>query len=228
MATNPNIETILFDLDGTLVDYERPPNELLQHAFEQADVAPFFEIGDYLDRFHEHTGPGVSIDEVRARCFEDIAESQGRDPQASRAVAEVYAAERDHSQVSPLSGAHELLETLGEEYRLGLVTNGPPEMQTTKLEAAGLTDYFETLVFAGHDTAAKPDSEPFKVALDSLDSNPENALHVGNSISSDVAGAHAAGVGSVWVPRKTGVEPEPKPNYSFDSLSALRARPWSA
>ncbi|WP_158056151.1 HAD family hydrolase [Halorussus halophilus] len=224
---NSDIETILFDLDGTLVDYERPPTELLDHAFRRAGVEPFFEIGDYLDRFHEHTGPNVSIDEVRARCFEAIAESYGRDPEVSREIAEIYAAERDHSQVAPLPGAHDLLETLASEYRLGLVTNGPPGMQTTKLEAAGLTDYFEELVFAGHDTAAKPEAEPFEVALNALDSTPERTLHVGNSISSDVAGAHAAGVGSVWVPAERGVEPEPKPNYAFDSLASLEARPWA-
>ena len=227
MPTDPDIETILFDLDGTLVDYERPPEVLLEHAFRRADVAPFFEIGDYLDRFHDHTGPDVSIDEIRARCFESIAESENRDPECARAVAAVYGDERNHSKVAPLPGAHDLLDALEGDHRLGLVTNGPPEMQTTKLEAAGLTDYFETVVFAGHDTAAKPEVEPFEVALDALDSTPERALHVGNSLSSDVAGAHAAGVGSVWMPMTNGVEPDPEPHYAVESLGDLEVRPWT-
>ncbi|WP_276279520.1 HAD family hydrolase [Halorussus caseinilyticus] len=225
-----DIDAVLFDLDGTLVEYERPPGELLDLAFESAGEDSFFDVGEYFDRFGDHLAPGVSIAEGRANCFAEIAADRGHAPERGRAVADAFAAERDHSRVECLPGARETLDELADDHALGVVTNGPPEMQTTKLEAAGLADCFETVVFAGHDAAAKPDPEPFEVALADLGATADRAVHVGNSLSSDVAGAHAAGVGSVWVPSEEGVEPDPEPHYALSSLERLAdsERPWKS
>jgi len=214
-------DAVLFDLDGTLVEYERSPGELLALAFESAGVEPFFAVEEYFDRFEDHLAPGVSIAEGRANCFATIADDRGFDPERGRTVAEAFREERDQSRVECLPGATELLDALAADHALGVVTNGPPEMQATKLEAAGLADRFETVVFAGHDAAAKPDPEPFEVALSELGVEPDRAVHVGDSLSSDVAGAHAAGLRSVWVPAEEGVEPDPEPHYRFPSLSPL-------
>ncbi|USZ67576.1 HAD family hydrolase [Halorussus salilacus] len=220
------IDTVLFDLDGTLVEYERTPGEVLEIAFERAGVEPLFEVEAYFERFDDHLGPGVSIAEGRANCFAELAADRGRDPELGRAVADAFADARDQSRVRPLPGAREALDALADECALGVVTNGPPGMQTTKLEAAGLADAFEAVVFAGHDTASKPDPEPFEAALSELNSSPDRAVHVGNSLSSDVAGAHAAGLRSAWVPADEGVKPDPEPHYAFGSLSALRDATW--
>ncbi|MFC4447656.1 HAD family hydrolase [Halorussus aquaticus] len=224
--TSGEVDAVLFDLDGTLVEYERSTERLLDLAFESAGVEPFFDVTEYLDRFGDHLGPGVSIVEGRANCFAEIAEGHGRDPDLGRRVADAFAAERDQSRVECLPGAVEVVDALADDHALGVVTNGPPEMQTTKLEAAGLADRFETVVFAGHDAAAKPDPEPFEVALTELDSAADRAVHVGNSLSSDVAGAHAAGLQSVWVPAEADAEPDPAPHYSLPSLAELREVPW--
>lgn len=218
----PNhVDTVLFDLDGTLVEYERTTGELLDLAFEAAGVDPFFEVSEYFDRYNDHLSPGMSIAEGRARCFAAIAEDRDRDPELGRRVADAFADERDHSRVEPLPGARAVVESLAEELSVGVVTNGPPEMQTTKLAAAGLADHFETVVFAGHDTLPKPDPEPFEVALSDLGASADRAIHIGNSLSSDVAGAHAAGLRSAWVPAEDGVEPDPKPHHAFESLAEI-------
>ena len=223
------VDAVLFDLDGTLVEYERSPAQLLALAFESEGVDPFFDVTEYFDRFDDHLAPGVSIVEGRANCFAAIADDCGRDPDLGRRVADAFAAERDHSRVDCLPGATEALDALAEDHALGVVTNGPPEMQTAKLTAAGLADRFETVMFAGHDAAAKPDPEPFEVALADLGAAADRAVHVGNSLSSDVAGAHAAGLRSVWVPAETGVDPDPEPHHSLSSLDQLAAAgrpPW--
>jgi putative hydrolase of the HAD superfamily len=217
-------DAVLFDLDGTLVEYERSPGQLLSLAFEAVGTEPFFDVSEYFDRFEDHLAPGVSIREGRANCFAAIAEDCGRDPERGRALAEAFAEERDHARVERLPGARDALDALATDHVLGVVTNGPPEMQTTKLEASGLADYFETVVFGGHDAAAKPDPEPFEVALADLGVAADRAIHVGNSLSSDVAGAHAAGLRSAWVLAEQGVEPEPEPHHAFESLADLGER----
>jgi len=222
----PAVDAVLFDLDGTLVEYDRSPADLLEVAFEAAAVEPFFGVEAYLDRFDDHLGPDVSIADGRANCFAEIAERRGRAPDLGRRVAAAYASERDQSRVSALPGAVEALDALAADHALGAVTNGPPEMQTAKLEAAGLADRFETVVFAGHETPPKPDPEPFAVALDALGVPADRAVHVGNSLSSDVAGAHAAGLRSAWVPAESGADPDPEPHYALASLAELRRTPW--
>ncbi|NHN59892.1 MULTISPECIES: HAD family hydrolase [Halorussus] len=224
-----DVDAVLFDLDGTLVEYERSPAELLDLAFESVGVDPFFDATAYFDRYDDHLGPGVSIAEGRANCFAAIAADRGRDPDLGRRVADAFAAKRDHSRVEHLPGAVEAVDALAADHALGVVTNGPPEMQATKLAAAGLADRFETVVFAGHDAAAKPDPEPFEVALADLGAAADRAVHVGNSLSSDVAGAHAAGLRSVWVPAESGVEPVPEPHHALSSLERLAGSgrpPW--
>ncbi|WP_135853914.1 HAD family hydrolase [Halorussus salinus] len=214
-------DAVLFDLDGTLVEYERSPGRLLGLAFESAGVAPFFDVSEYFDRFEDHLAPGVSIAEGRANCFAAIADDSGLDPERGRAVAEAFREERDQSRVECLPGATAALDALAADHALGVVTNGPPEMQATKLEAAGLAHRFETVVFAGHDAAAKPDPEPFEVALSELGIEPDRAVHVGDSLSSDVAGAHAAGLRSVWVSAEENrtANPDPVPDSSVSSLT---------
>ncbi|PSP90201.1 haloacid dehalogenase [Halobacteriales archaeon QS_4_69_34] len=218
------VEVVLFDVDDTLCAYRRSGAELLSIAFERVGVEPFFELADYHARYGEFVGSTDSVAELRAACFAAIAEARGRGRDLGRAVAAVYADERDHEAVDFVPGAREAVDALGVEYRLGVVTNGAPGMQAAKLAGLGLDDAFETVVHAGYGVPAKPDPEPFRRALAALDAAPESTVHVGNSLASDVAGARAAGVRSAWL--DDGSEPDPVPDYRLGSMADLREPPW--
>lgn len=219
-----SVDTVLFDIDGTLCEYRRSRHELLANSFETAGVSPFFTIEDYIARYDEFTVDADSIEELRAACFAALADERGYDPDLGRSVAETYTADRDHSNVRFLPGAHEALTTLSDDHRVGVVTNGAPEMQAQKLAALGLDDSFETIVHAGYDAPAKPDPEPFHRALAALDADPDSTVHIGNSLAADIAGAHAAGLGSVWL--DDGTEPDPVPDYTLASMEELTEPPW--
>lgn len=213
-------EAVLFDLDDTLCTYRETADDILPRCFEQADVEPFFTPAEYYEAFVHYLGDVESIQALRRRCFADFAREQGLDPAAGRAVASAYTDERDASDVEPLGTASETVAAVAEHSRVGLVTNGPPETQQRKLDTVGLGDAFDTVVFAGHETPAKPDPAPFERALSALDVDPDRALHVGNSLSSDVAGAQAAGIDAVWLDDGT-TDPDPTPEYVLDSLDDL-------
>jgi len=220
-----DVDAALFDLDGTLVEYERSVEELLALSFDAVGVEPCFSAAAYRDRFEAVVEREDPPDDVRAQCFAELAAEAGRDPELGRTISAAYDAERDHSRVRLLPGAADVLDALEADHRLGLVTNGPPDMQHPKLDATGLRERFETVVFAGNDTAAKPAPEPFHHALDALDADPERSVYVGNSLRADVAGAHAAGCRSVWVPAEHD-EPDPEPHYTAASLTDLHPVPW--
>jgi len=187
---------LLFDLDDTLCTYARPGGTVLSAAFERADVDRFFDYEDYVAVFDDHRSGAETLAELRETCFETLARERGRDPAAARAVARAYTAERDPTDVRIRPGTPAAVDHDGP---VGLVTNGPPDVQRPKLAAIGLEDAFDATVYAGHDTPAKPAVEPFERALDALGVDPGRAVHVGDNPRTDVAGANAAGLTSVLV-----------------------------
>jgi putative hydrolase of the HAD superfamily len=225
-VTTTRVDTVLFDLDDTLCTYRRSGAELLSVAFDRVGVEPYFEVETYYGRYEEFTDESEGVDDLRERAFAAISRDRGHDPAVGRALARAYADERDHSNVRPLPGAERAVEALAGEHRLGVVTNGAPAMQRAKLSALPFGDAFETVVFAGYDTPAKPAAEPFERALAALDSTADRAVHVGNSPSADVDGAHAAGVAAVLLPDGPPTTAETAPDYRVETLSALVDPPW--
>ncbi len=219
------VDTVLFDLDDTLVTYRRTPAEILADAFEQVGVDPVFSIDDYYARYATHLRQHDTIQDIWRECFAAAAADNGHDPDLGREVAAAFDDLRDPAGVDLLPGAEETLEVLSAEYRIGLVTNGPPDVQRPKIDAANLDRWLDTAVFAGYDTEPKPDPEPFGRALADLDACAEKSVHVGNSLRSDVAGAHAAGLRSVWIPSYE-EERTVEPHYQVAALPDLRRPPW--
>lgn len=222
------VDAVCFDLDDTLCTYTQSSTDVLAEAFERAGVSQLWTVDEYHERYGDFLGSSTCVDDLRRRCFTDLAVDAGHDRETGRSVAEEYAAIRDQAAVELLPGAREAIEALGDRYRLGLVTNGAPGMQRAKLDAIGLAESFETVIYAGYDAAAKPAAEPFRVALDALESTPDRAVHVGNSLSSDVGGAKAAGLRSVWVPTEERYPepPDPTPDHTLETLADLATPPW--
>lgn len=220
------VEAVLFDVDGTICEYRRSGADLLALAFETVGVEPFFAIEDYYDRFGDAAHHHDTIDDIRSHCFAELADAAGRDPAVGRRVASAYADERDHANVDFLPGAEAAIEALGAEYPIGVVTNGGPWMQSSKLAALGVAECFDSIVYAGHDVPAKPSPDPFHEALDPMDVPAGRAVHVGNSLDADVQGAHAAGLRSAWLDRDGESAPRPEPEYVLDSMADLAEPPW--
>ena len=220
-----SIGTVLFDLDDTLIEYTQSSADVLAAAFDRVGVDPLFSIPDYHARYDDFLDASEGIDDLRARCFAAILDERGRDPELGRRVAAAYAAERDQTAVRFLPGAEAVLDALSDR-PLGIVTNGDPGMQRTKMDALGIRERVDAVVHAGYDTAAKPEPEPFRRALDLLDGTPETAIHLGNPLTTDVPGARAAGLATGWVPADPDASPDPAPDYAFASMKAVLEAPW--
>lgn len=100
-----------------------------------------------------------------------------------------------------LPGAREALDRVKARFRIGMVTNGLPGLQRIKLRNAGLAEDFpeDVLVVSGDHGFGKPDPRLFEMALAKLGVAPDEAVMVGNSLRSDIGGAKAAGIRSVWI-----------------------------
>ncbi len=216
-----NVEAISFDLDDTLIRYERSPGELLRVCFSHLDLEPIFSVEEYYARYDEFAETCDSMAELRSECFATLAAENGYERQLGKDVAAVFDDERDQSNVTLLPSAARLLDELAREYRLAIVTNGTRDAQQRKIEAVSLDRWVEAIVIAGHETPPKPAPEPFTRAVTSLDATVATTVHVGDSLATDIGGATAAGLDSIWVSESTDTRGY-DPTVQVQSLDDLR------
>lgn len=149
----------------------------------------------------------------RTAIWRSILASVGvDDPAVADAVAERHAAERAATHLL-FPHALRVLGTLAPSFRLGLVTNGPRDLQMAKLERARphhcasatgtvrLLDLLDPIVISGEVGFHKPNPALFRVALERCGVGPSQAVYVGDSQRRDLCGATAAGIQTVWVNR---------------------------
>ncbi len=192
-----DVDTVLFDLDGTLCTHTVSPDCQLAELFDRTGVEPFFDLSDV----HR---TAASIDATSRASFQRqlytrlTAENEKPSGVADRLIADEPP--YDPTNVVFRDGARELLETVAGSHRVGLVTNGDERTQRQKLQQLDIVDLFDTTVFAGGDLPTKPATDPFEMALDGINTPPTETVHIGDSLYADVAGAHASGLESVWTP----------------------------
>ena len=71
-------------------------------------------------------------------------------------------------------------------------------MQSRKLECLALSPMFDTILISDAEGVSKPGRQIFDRALERLNTNPAQALFVGDHPEVDVAGARAANMQAVW------------------------------
>ncbi len=95
--------------------------------------------------------------------------------------------------------AMEVLVRLSSRYRVGLLTNGAPDLQREKIAASGLGGFFDAIAISGEHDIGKPAAEIFHRLLAELDAPKNEAVMIGNSLERDIAGATNAGLPSIWI-----------------------------
>jgi HAD superfamily hydrolase (TIGR01549 family) len=194
---------VLFDLDGTLLDFRACEASALRGALASAGLAfdgrldgeRFWQVYAPLKSFYwRERGAGrLTREEAIARAIGQTLSALGLDPALAPAISSSYMVLFARArEVQP--GAREVLEALAGRARLALVTNGYSDAQRGRLEAAGLGSYFPVVLVSEEVGCEKPDPRIFALALSRLGVGPEAALHVGDSIEHDYRGARAAGI----------------------------------
>ncbi|PSP41091.1 HAD family hydrolase [Halobacteriales archaeon QH_10_70_21] len=214
-------DAVLFDLDGTLCRRVQDAGAMYEAAFERAGVATF---GEPAELWAALDGPPDPDDRVGylGSGFARLAARYGRADADPLVLADHLTDCIDNTQVELVAGAEAALGRATATGRVGLLTNGPEDRQRTKVEALGVGDRFEVIVYAGDLPRRKPHAAPFERALAALETPADRALYVGNSLEYDVAGAHNAGLEAAWLRAAPDDGPgEYSPEYVLDSLEDL-------
>lgn len=106
-------------------------------------------------------------------------------------------------------------------WRLAIVTNGTVPQQTRKITTLGLRPRVDAVVISEGVSVRKPDPAIFRYAAEAAGSTVAGGWMIGDSADADVAGAHAAGIGSIWL-RRGRTWPSlgaPSPSHQADSFA---------
>jgi putative hydrolase of the HAD superfamily len=226
---------LLVDLDDTLLDgtYQRTSLRatcaFLASQPGSPDETRLMEANAevWKEYWPEVEGPWVlgvrPTDDVRDEIWRRTLHRCGCDDGPLALLAARTHARIESESYRLFDDARRFLEMPPMDLPLGLVTNGPSDLQREKINVLGIEHRFSVIVVSGEVGFAKPDPRPFLVALQSLSVAPAHAWHVGDSMAMDVAGADAAGVRSVWLNRRrvqTGTD-DRSPTIEIHSLDEL-------
>ena len=141
------------------------------------------------------------LSDAREHVIAQTFEARGWDPVLVKPLSDRYGTERD-SRLRMFDDALETLESLRSRgFKLGLLTNGPADMQRGKLRRFDLAGHFDVVVVEGEFGRGKPHREVFEHALATVGVAASDAWHVGDNLYADIGGAQAAGLHATWIHR---------------------------
>ncbi|MEO2077793.1 MAG: pyrophosphatase PpaX [Bacillus sp. (in: firmicutes)] len=204
------ITTVLFDLDGTLIDtneliittYLHTLEKYFPSKYQREDVLPFL---------------GPTLHEVFGNMDPDRVEEMVSEYRAFNIA--------NHDElVKEFVGVLETVKTLKERgYKLGIVTTKRHDVSLKGLRLMKLEDYFEVIVAYDHVEKVKPDPEPIFKALEQLGSTPEEAIMVGDNFHDILAGKNAgtATAGVAWSIKGREYVAKYEPDYMLENMKDL-------
>lgn len=105
-------------------------------------------------------------------------------------------------------GIKEFLADARKHFTLVVITNGPEYSQIPKVEAVDLQAYVDHIIIGGQESEQKPARSIFEKALQLAGCEAHEAIHVGDSLATDITGAHHSGITSVWVQHQQPLDAE--------------------
>lgn len=204
------INTLLFDLDGTLID----TNDLIISSF-------LHTLGHYYPEQYKREDVLPFIGPTLLETFSSI------DKDRAQEMIEKY---REHNLanhdllVKEFEGVFDTIKTMHEKgYKLGIVTTKMRHTVNMGLRLTKLDQFFDVVVCLDDVQHAKPDPEPIFKALSLLESSAEEAIMVGDNYHDILAGKNAGTktAGVAWTVKGKEHLAEFHPDYMLEHMSDL-------
>jgi putative hydrolase of the HAD superfamily len=145
------------------------------------------------------------------------------DGQLGHRLGEMFATER-RARPYYYEETLEVLRALKQKYRLLMLTNGSPDLQNEKLTMSpDVVPYFDKIVISGNFGKGKPAIELFQFALDEIGVSKDEAIMVGDKLTTDILGSNRIGMKSVWINHHNKVRDENDaiPTFEIKRLKEL-------
>ncbi len=222
------LEFLFLDLDDTILDFKKAEDAAIRETLRHCGIADSDEnvaLYSAINKRHwkmlekqEITREQLKIGRF-ARLFEAL------DIRADAQDAAAFYPQQLGKGYFFLPGAEAAVKTLAKKYRLFLASNGIAAVQHRRLTGAGLYPYFEQVFISENLGADKPSKLFFERSFAQIPGfDPEKAMIVGDSLSSDILGGKNAGIATCWVnPGHKEAPEEKRPDFEIECLSQLEA-----
>ncbi len=215
---------LTFDLDDTLWDAQ----SVIRHAESrlhawlarcQPRVAELYSPAGLREVMRavaaDEPGQAHDFSYLRRVALARAARAAGYRRDLSAAGLDVFL--RARNEVVLFGDVLPVLTRLRNRHPMASITNGNADVSAT-----GLRSYFAATVSAAGVGYAKPHPAPFFAACTALGRDPGDVFHIGDDPQSDIAGAGAAGLRTVWLNRKGTAWPGGRrPDLELRSLAEL-------
>ena len=193
---------LLFDLDGTLLDFKKGEEDALQDTFAHFSIpqtedayARYERINAALWRSYEQKEiKKEKLVTVRFSMLLTQLEMEGN----AKEINDYYFSKlAENGYAYP--GVLEMFEALEDGATLAIVTNGSSAVQAGRLKESGLAPFIDELVNSEDAGAAKPAKKFFTYTMEKLGvTNTAKVLVIGDSLTADIAGGNAFGLDTCW------------------------------
>lgn len=190
-------KAILFDLDDTLIErdgmLEAFSHPFLHHFFPDATGDEYTQI---YETFIRLDNGGYT---TRPELFHKMYAALGKTAPPPDEEMLTYWNTRFADHIVFIPGAETILRALKAGGRLlGLITNGNPVLQNSKIDRTGFRSLFDHILVSGTFGCDKPDPRIFRASLDALHVTADDAIYIGDNLVNDIYGAHGIGMKAVW------------------------------
>ena len=195
-------EFLLFDADHTLFDFKTGEYYALKEALE------FYSLPSGDDVIERYSDINVKYWKMLERGeidkkslmlarFVEFAREYGFEDKAQM-LSDLYMSNLSH-QAQLFDGALSMIEQLSKKYRLFIITNGVKSTQDGRFGISPITKYFERIFISEEIGYEKPNKEFFDAVARGIDGyDPQKAIVIGDSLSSDIKGAINSGLDCIW------------------------------
>lgn len=226
-------DVLFIDLDDTLYDFSTNSVNAYREVYALMDYDCWFHGFDhyyeiYWERNRQlwvlYADNKITKDELNAERYTHPLRVMGV-PDADAIGARFWEESMKRLPLGTrlMPHAREVLEYLRPRYRLYILSNGFAELQSRKLQSAGIDRYFDGVVLSEDIGVNKPHREIFEHALRVAGVTADRALMIGDNYEVDIKGACGVGIDQVYYNVSGGdVGAEsPRPTYTIGSLLEL-------
>lgn len=184
---------VIFDLDDTLYPLRRFVLSGFAAVADQVGQDKGVAPSRILDILRRASGTR------RGQEFDHLCDRIGLSRSAVPRLVDIVRQHAPRMRL-PRETAH-VLATLRPRWRVGVLTNGIPDIQRRKVAALGLGDLVDTVVFAAEcgSGGGKPEAAAFRSALAQLGTVARRAVFVGDDLMADIFGAQRVGMRTILV-----------------------------
>ena len=204
MKSKIKINTIFFDLDHTLWDFDKNSSQTFKHIFNCRNL-PFSDskfLKFYIPINHKYwncySRNKISAEKLKTIRLEETFKALKYE-YTSKFIDEIS---NEYMKILPtqtflFDGVVDMLKKLKLKYNLHIITNGFEDVQYSKLKNSKLLPYFGKIINPENAFAKKPSIKIFNYALSLVKEHPKNCLMIGDNLIADVLGAIDAGMHAI-------------------------------